>query len=145
MVVSLMRHLQSLFFPMAFQPTSLISAEGYSVWVFVLGAVAGPRRMVVRREEDNYLGILANQKVFGKDTAVEIMMFTIDEKLYRVYFGQVEHKANRLKATYVFMRLQDRELALNICIEDDLPNILDALTRCVAVNLEMWGIFDLGL
>ena len=72
-------------------------------------------------------------------------MFTIDEKLYRVYFGQVEHKTNCLKATYMFMWLQDCELVLNICIEDDLPNILDALTRCVVVNLEMWGIIDLGL
>lgn len=130
---------------MALQPTSLISVGGYSVWTFVLGAVAGPRRMIVRREEDKYLGILADQKVFGNDTAVEIMMLTINGKLYRVYFDQVQHKANRGKGTYMFMRLENRELALDICIEDDMPNILDALTRCVAVELEKRRSIDLGL
>lgn len=130
---------------MALQPTSTIPVGGYSVWTFVLGAVAGPRRMIVHAEEDNYLGILADQKVFGNDTAVEIMMLTMNEKLYRVYFDQVQHKGNHGKGTYVFMRLYDRELALDICIEDDLPNILDALTRCVVVNLEKRGNIDFGL
>ena len=113
--------------------------RSYTVWAFVLGPDSGPRRMKICVEDDEYVGIMADQKVFGIDASVETMVLTVNEKLYRVYFDQTFHKTNRRQATYVFLSLYDQDLALDFSIEDDLLNVLDALTRCKIFDLIGWA------
>ena len=115
---------------MSLQLATTTLPSSYTVWVFVLGSECGPRRMKIRVEDDDHVGIMADQKVFGIDASVETMVLTVNEKLYRVYFDQTLHKTNRGQATHVFLRLYEQDLALDFGIKDDLLNMLDALTRC---------------
>ena len=103
----------------------------YPVWVFVLGPFSGPRRMLVRREADGYVGIKADEKVFMPDAPIKVTVVTIDQKIYRIYFDEKVHHIDRTKAKYVFMRLRNSDYAIDVSVEDDLPNFLDCLTKSV--------------
>ena len=89
---------------MAFQVTLTTLPMPYPVWVFVLGPSSGPRRMLVRREADGYVGIKADEKIFTPDADIKVTIITIDNKIYHIYFDKNIHHANRRNAKYIFMR-----------------------------------------
>ena len=103
----------------------------YPIWVFVLGPVSGPQRMIVRpqKETDGFVGIKADQKVFSYNDNIAPVVLTINDKLFCVYFNQTLHSTTRANATYVFMHLHSCDVAIDITIEDDLTDIIDCLTR----------------
>ena len=103
----------------------------YPVWVFILGPSSGPRRMLVRREADGYVGIKADEKVFMPDAPIKVIVVTIDQKIYRIYFDEKVHNTDRTKAKYVFVRLRNADYAIDVSFEDDLPVFLDCLTKSV--------------
>lgn len=87
--------------------------------------------MLVRpeKESDGFVGIIADQKIFSYDTNITAVVLTINDKLFRIYFNETLHRTDRANATYVFTRLQSSDVAIDITIEDDLPDIIDCLTR----------------
>lgn len=114
---------------MASLPVALTLPTPYPVWVFLLGPVSGPRRMLVRSEGNNKIGIKTDQDIFPPNTIIETADFTVNEKLFRVYFDLAKHDSNRNKASYIFLRLQHTDVATDIVVEDDLPTIIDCLTQ----------------
>ena len=114
---------------MAFQVTLTMLPMPYPVWVFVLGPSSGPRRMLVRREADGYVGIKADEKIFAPDADIKVTIITIDNKIYRIYFDENIHHTNCRNAKYIFMRLCNCDYAIDINIENDLPILIDCLTK----------------
>ena len=102
-----------------------------SIWAFLLGPISGPRRMLVQAEDDGFVGIKADQNIFKPNTPIESTTVTINEKLYRVQFDITLHLSNRRIANYIFLRLLKPDLAIDICVKNDLPDIIDCLTTYV--------------
>lgn len=113
---------------MASLPLALALPTTYPVWVFLLGPVSGPQRMLVRAEDDGQIGIKTDQTIFPPATNIKSVDLTVDQKLYHVYFDLAKHESIRTQASYIFLRLQNTDFAIDIIIEDDLPSIIDCLT-----------------
>ena len=107
-----------------------------TVWTFVLGPSSGPRQMsVVQPERNNYVGVRIS--VFPRHCCVARVPITVDGKLYLVYFDRVRHKTDRANATYVFLRLIHKTVAMNFSIEQDFHDIMQMLTMSVLTFLSL--------
>jgi len=102
-----------------------------SVWTYLVGRFSGPRRMIVRPDEDGCDDIRADQIVMPRISPIQRLMLNIHDNLYCVYFDPQHHERDRVKASYVFVRMLNKKKAINMCPEDALPDLMHLLQMYV--------------
>ncbi|KAI6022890.1 hypothetical protein BKA83DRAFT_2307042 [Pisolithus microcarpus] len=100
---------------------------------FVLGAVPGPRRMIVQGQGLPTFDIRGIEELFPLSTEIYSTHVRVGMCTFKVYYDKQRHVENREEAVYVFVGLASSGRAVNICPEDDLPFMMQALTQYVVI------------
>ncbi|KAI6156989.1 hypothetical protein BKA82DRAFT_25873 [Pisolithus tinctorius] len=103
----------------------------YVIWTFLVGKTSCPRMMWIRPERNYDISITKDQIIFPADTVITSKSFDVEGRHYHVFFDADCDHRDRKNTTYVFVRLLRNGKAIDICAEDDLPDILVLLSQYV--------------
>jgi len=111
----------------------------YSVNAFFLthGGRSKPISVTISLEDQKLMHVTYDCSLFPSDATISQISVNVDSFLYHVYFDYARHQYNPATASYLFIHLLQHKCATNICIEDDLPDLLVILKECVFLSMPL--------
>lgn len=108
---------------------NLALSTPYRVFAFLVGIYGktGPRLISVHRQTLNAILPIINRGMFPEDAVIQTTHTVIQNRRYCVYFDRARHLDNCNTASYLFIRELYPGRPINICPEDDLPDIIQGL------------------
>ena len=98
---------------------STVTGTHYTAWAFVLDQNSAPCQMMITHEDNDNVGILAEQTMFPLGASIQRLHVGLNGRQYHVYFDITCHEQEDEEATYVFLCMQDGPKVISICAEDD--------------------------
>lgn len=80
------------------------------------------------------------ESVFSRDTVIYSTNIRIGSCRFILYFDKTRHDSDRDNAVYMFVCVANSGRPVNVCPEDDMPPMIEALMLCVTITsfLEHW-------
>jgi len=109
----------------------------YSVDTFFLthDGRSKPISVIISLEDQKIMHVTYDRSLFPSNATISQLSVNMAGFLYHVYFDFAHHQYNPVTASYLFICLLQHKCVTNICIEDDLPEILDVLEQCVFLSM----------
>ena len=90
--------------------------------------------MSVQPDSDGCDDIRPEQIVLPRRVGVDKTTVDINGRHYSVYFNTDRHLQDRANVTYVFVRMADQYKAINLCLEEALPDLTRVLQMFVFMS-----------
>ena len=103
----------------------------FTVFAFLIGTHGhtGPRLISVHRKEPNSIHPIIKRCMFPDDAEIRCTQTIVKGRHYCIYFDHARHLHDSATASYLFIRMLYPGRPINICAEDDLPDIIQALKK----------------
>ncbi|KAI6130695.1 hypothetical protein EDD16DRAFT_1021695 [Pisolithus croceorrhizus] len=102
-----------------------------TVWAFLLGKTSGPRRLKVHRSGNETFNIRPSDSLFTPGNVIYSMRVRAGVRQYHVFFDKHSHEFDRENAGYIFVGVGMNGSPIDICPEDEMLGIMQALRQCV--------------
>ena len=101
----------------------------YRVFAFLIGVFGktGPRLISIHRKLPNAILPIIKRDMFPENAEVRTIHLVIHNRHYRVYFDHTTHLRDSNNASYLFIRELYPGRPIDICPEDDMPDIMQGL------------------
>ena len=110
-----------------------ITAAPYKIFAFLIGVHrrTGPRLISVHWRQPCAILPVIERDMFPEDANICATNTVVENRHYCVYFDRTNHQLDSKTASYLFIRILYPGRPVDICPEDDLPDIIESLKECV--------------